>query len=90
MIEYDDTNIQYLLKPRDKKTEDYVTGRFGQEGMMIREGFDNDLKYLSSQVLVMMDMVRSNILTEVIKDFRRARCSWSKRNINLTTEQMRK
>ena len=33
---------------------------------MIREGFDNDLKYLSSQVLVMMDMVR-DILTEVIR-----------------------
>jgi PhoU domain. len=34
--------------------------------MMIREGFDNDLKYLSSQVLVMIDMVR-DILTEVIR-----------------------
>lgn len=33
---------------------------------MIREGFDNDLKYLSSQVLVMIDMVR-DILTEVIR-----------------------
>ena len=33
---------------------------------MIREGFENDLKYLSSQVFVMMDMVR-DILTEVIR-----------------------
>lgn len=33
---------------------------------MIREGFDNDLKYISSQVLAMMDMV-GDILTEVIR-----------------------
>ena len=28
MIEYDDTNIIFT-SPRDKRTEDYVTGRFG-------------------------------------------------------------
>ena len=28
MIEYNDTNIIFT-SPRDKRTEDYVTGRFG-------------------------------------------------------------